>query len=309
MRQASLYSVNDKRVYQGAGMKTLTRRDFFGKSAGAVGGASLLGMSLLTGGPEASARLFPGVEEEGRFPFSLGMASYTFREFGLEETLSMTGRLGLKRIAFKSFHLPLESTQEKIRETAARVRQAGLELYGCGVVYMNTRAEVERAFAYAQTAGMEVIIGVPAHDLIPYVEQLIKKTGIKVAIHNHGPGDKLYPTPQSAYDRVESLDARFGLCVDVGHTLRAGVNPSHAVRRLADRVLDVHIKDVSSADARGSTIEIGRGKIDIPDLCRALGEIRFSGTVSFEFEKDARDPLPGVAESVGYVRGVLDSLG
>lgn len=289
-------------------MKALTRRDFFGKSARAVGGASLLGVSLIAGDPETFRERNTGIGEEGRPSFSLGMASYTFREFGLEETLNMTRRLGLKRIALKDMHLPLDSTPETIRETASRVRQAGLELYGCGVVYMNTRSEVERAFAYARTGGMEVIIGVPAHDLIPDVEQLIKETGIKVAIHNHGPGDKRYPTPQSAYDRIKTRDKRFGLCVDVGHTLRAGVDPAQAVRRLADRVLDVHMKDVSSANAQGQTIEIGRGAIDIPDLCRALEEIGFTGTASFEFEKDAGDPLPGVAESVGYVRGVLDSL-
>ena len=309
IRVASLYSVGEKHVYRGIGMKTLTRRDFFRKSAGAVGGTSLLSGGLLMGGAGASPPPGERAEEEGRSGLLLGMASYTFREFGLEETLDMTGRLGLKRIAFKDMHLPLDSNPETIRETVTRVRQAGLELYGCGVVYMNTQAEVERAFAYARTAGMEVIIGVPAHGLIPDVERLIKHTGIKVAIHNHGPGDRLYPTPQSAYDRIRALDKRFGLCVDVGHTLRAGVDPAQTVRRLAERVLDVHIKDVTSADAQGRTVEIGRGAIDIPELCRALKEIGFQGTASFEFEKDARDPLPGVAESVGYVRGVLDGLG
>jgi sugar phosphate isomerase/epimerase len=235
----------------------------------------------------------------------LGMASYTFREFGLEETLTMTKRLGLKRIAFKDFHLPLDSTAEQIRATAARVRRDGLELYGCGVVYMKTRAEVDRAFAYAQAAGMSIIIGVPEHALVSYVEQKIKESGIKVAIHNHGPGDEVYPTPQSAYDRIKALDTGFGLCVDVGHTLRAGVDPARNILDLADRVLDVHIKDVTAATGDGRTVEMGRGVVDLPAVCRALRSIRFGGTVAFEFEKDGKDPLPGVAESVGYIRGVL----
>jgi len=173
---------------------------------------------------------------------------------------------------------------------------------------MKDRAEVERAFEYARSAGMRVIIGVPNPELIPLVEEKIKLTNIQVAIHNHGPGDDVYPTPQSAYDRIRSLDARFGLCVDVGHTQRAGVDPAGSIRKLADRVLDVHIKDVSAASAEGGTIEIGRGVIDIPEVCRALLEIKFSGAVSFEFEKDGKDPLAGVAESVGYIRGVLAAL-
>jgi sugar phosphate isomerase/epimerase len=236
------------------------------------------------------------------------MASYTFREFGLGDTLLMTKRLGLTHIAFKSFHLPLESTPAQIREVRGRVEEAGLDLYGGGVIYMKNEAEVERAFAYAKAAGMRVIIGVPNHELIPQVEENIKRTGIQVAIHNHGPGDDLYPTPQSAYDLIKNRDARLGLCVDVGHTQRAGVDPADTIEKLADRVLDVHIKDVTAASAKGGTIEIGRGVVDIPKVCRALHEIEFKGIVSFEFEKDGKDPLAGVAESVGYVRGVLDTI-
>jgi inosose dehydratase len=280
-------------------MPESNRRNFLKQAGAGVAAAAFLPKTTLTGYPMEAKN------SSAKEDLSLGMASYTFREFGLEETLAMTKRLGLERIAFKSFHLPLESTPEEIEKVAAQVQAAGFDLYGCGVVYMKTQAEVDRAFEYARIAGMRMIIGVPEHDLIPLVENKIKEYGISVAIHNHGPGDKVYPTPQSAYDRIHELDERFGLCVDVGHTMRAGIDPAGAIWQLADRVLDVHIKDVTSADAQGSTIEIGRGLIDIPAVIRTLRNIKFAGAVSFEFEKDGKDPLAGVAESVGYVRGVL----
>jgi sugar phosphate isomerase/epimerase len=239
---------------------------------------------------------------------NLGMASYTFRKFPLEETLKMTKRLGLERIAFKSFHLPLESTEEEIKTIARKVKDANLELYGCGVVYMESEDEVHRAFNYAQAAGMKVIIGVPEHDLLSLVNKKVKEFDIQVAIHNHGPTDKRYPTPESAYERIRNLDPRIGLCIDVGHTQRCGVDPSESTEKFADRVLDVHIKDVSAATEKGGTVEIGRGVIDIPKFLRVLLKIGYEKTASFEFEKDADDPLPGVAESVGYVRGVLSAL-
>jgi sugar phosphate isomerase/epimerase len=236
------------------------------------------------------------------------MASYTFREFGLDDTLAMTKRLGLERIAFKSFHLALESSNEEIKTVAAEVKAAGLKLYGCGVVYMKSRQEVERAFHYARTAGMDTIIGVPDHDLLELVNKKVREFDIKIAIHNHGPGDKVYPTPESAYERIKSLDPRVGLCIDVGHTQRAGVDPAADILRFKERVLDVHIKDVTAATGKGQTVEIGRGVIDIPAVCAALLKIEFKGVVSFEFEKDGKDPLAGVAESVGYVRGALDVM-
>jgi sugar phosphate isomerase/epimerase len=281
-----------------------TRRQFL-KLAGAGTAASLAGVSgcLRTHGQQ-SHRSKPASKRL----FHLGLASYTFRKFSLDQTLTMTRRLGLKYIALKSFHLPLESTQAEIKTVAAKVKSAELKLYGGGVIYMNSDAEVHRAFDYAKAAGMQVIIGVPKPQFLGLVNKKVAQYDIKVAIHNHGPGDMVYPTPQSAYERIKDLDRRVGLCIDIGHTQRAGVDPSESAQKYADRLLDVHIKDVSEATAQGTTVEIGRGVIDIPRFITTLQDIRYTGIVSFEFEKDERDPLPGVAESVGYIRGVLAAV-
>ncbi len=241
--------------------------------------------------------------------FTLGMASYTFRKFALDDTLAMTRRLGLHRIAFKDFHLAMESSPDVIRAVALKTRDAGLELYGCGVVYMKNADEVDRAFEYAKIAGMEVIIGVPEHALLPLVDRRVKEYDIKVAIHNHGPGDKVYPSPQSAYDLIRNLDQRIGLCIDIGHTERLGIDSSEVFSKLAKRTHDIHIKDVSASTAKGTTVEIGRGVIDIPEFLRTVVKTGYSGTLGLEYEKDPDDPLPGSAESIGYVRGLLAGMG
>jgi inosose dehydratase len=240
--------------------------------------------------------------------FELALASYTLRKFKLEDTLAMTRRLGLKYIAFKDYHLSLNSTPEQISEVVEKVNAAGLELYGGGVIYMKNQDQVNNAFEYAKAAGMKVIIGVPNHDLLPLVNRKVQQYDIKVAIHNHGPTDMVYPTPASAYGKIRNLDPRVGLCIDIGHTQRAGVDPSVPVEKFADRLLDVHIKDVTRASVKGSTVEIGRGVIDIPKFLRTLLKIGYDGKVSFEYEKDPNDPLAGLAESVGYVRGALATI-
>jgi len=238
----------------------------------------------------------------------LGLASYTLRKFDLDKTLAMTRRLGLKYIALKSMHLPLESGPAQIAEAAEKVKNAGLELYGGGVIYMKDQAEVNLAFDYAKAAGMKVIIGAPVPELLASVNRKVQQYDIKVAIHNHGPGDKNYPTPASVYERIKDLDKRIGICNDIGHTMRAGEDPSVSAEELADRLLDVHIKDESAATAKGQAVEVGRGVIDIPKFLRTLSKINYTGVVAFEYEKDADDPLPGLAESVGYVRGVIAAM-
>jgi inosose dehydratase len=240
--------------------------------------------------------------------FELGLASYTLRKFSLDQALQMTTRVGLKHIALKDVHLAMNSTPEQIKEAVAKVQAAGLDLYGAGVVYMRNEQEVNQAFEYAKTAGMKVIIGVPNPELLPLVDKKVKEYDIKVAIHNHGPGDKVYPTPESVYEKIKDLDKRIGLCNDIGHTIRVGVDPSASIEQFADRLYDVHFKDESAAAAEGSPVEVGRGVIDIPQVLRTLIKIDYAGIVSFEYEKDENDPLPGLAESVGYVRGVMKVL-
>ena len=241
-------------------------------------------------------------------PFTLGMASYTLRQFPADQAIEMTKRLGLTRICFKDFHLKLDATPEVIAETVAKVKAAGLDLYAGGVIYMKSEAEVDRAFAYSKAAGFKMIIGVPTYDLLPYTNKKVQEYDIPVAIHNHGPDNPLFPTPQSAYERIASLDRRLGLCMDVGHTQRSGVDPSESAEKYFDRLLDIHIKDTSASTAQGQTVEIGRGVVDIPKLLRTLKRLGFKGTLALEYEKDAKDPMPGSAESIGYLKGVIAAL-
>ena len=258
----------------------------------------------------ASSKDFYGInlKDENTSGLTLGLASYSTRNFTLDETLAMAKRLNIKNIAIKSMHMPMESSDEEIRSIVEKVDNAELHLYGAGVVYMKSAEEVENAFRYAKASQMKVIIGVPNHDLLQLVEKKVKETDIKLAIHNHGPGDEVYPTPEVVYDKIKSLDPRIGLCIDIGHVKRLGLDPVENIKKYADRLYDLHLKDVNLAAAEGTSVEFGRGVIDLPSVLQALKEINYSGVMAMEFEKDADDVLPGLAECVGYTRGVLGAF-
>ncbi len=281
-------------------MSNQSRRDFL-KLAGLTTAAGSLPLSELFATPSLSAG-------KGSIPFDLGIASYTFRSFTFDQAIEMTVRLGIKKMTLKDMHLPMNITDQEMHVALDKMKNAGVELSSCGVVYMKTEDEVHKAFAYAKMAGIKMMVGVPDAPLLELAEKKVKETDIALAIHNHGPTDQRYPSPESAYRLIEKMDKRMGLCIDVGHTQRLGVDPADEIARFFDRLFDVHIKDVSSADAKGSTVEIGRGVIDTTKLLKTLAKLKYSGTIHFEHEKDQKDPLPGVAESVGYVRGVMATL-
>lgn len=273
-----------------------SRKEFL-KAMGLAGAAALAS-------PTLASNASPMEQPAQRSNLLLGLASYTLRTLSLDEVIRISLRLGLSAVALKSMHMPLEGSPEDIKKAAEKVRAAGLRLYGAGVIYMKTAQEVENAFAYASTAGLEMIIGVPNHEFLSLTNELVKKHNIKLAIHNHGPGDSLYSSPDDVFSKIKNLDNRIGLCLDIGHVVRIGQDPIPMLEKYKDRLYDMHMKDVNKAVAEGTPVEIGRGIIDIPGVIKALRKINYQGTVAIEYEKDGDDPVAGLAESVGYLRGI-----
>jgi inosose dehydratase len=236
--------------------------------------------------------------------FIIGMAGYTFKEFTVEQIIEMMKRIDVTYLSLKDFHMPMNSTQAQITAVLDKFKAAGINVYTVGVVYMKTQEAVDQAFAYAKMAGVRLMVGAPNYEVLAYAEKKVKENDIRLAIHNHGPDNPLYPNATDIWNHIKDMDPRVGICIDIGHTTRDGQDPSIDIERYAKRIFDVHIKDESKAAKDGQTVEMGRGIIDIPRVVAALRKIKYTGKCSLEFEKDPKDPLPGIAESIGYFKGV-----
>ena len=237
----------------------------------------------------------------------IGIASYSLQRLPVDACVKAIQKLDLHYVSIKDFHLPLKSSMEERKQVAQKFRDAGIEPLSCGVINMkNDEKDVKNAFEYAKAAGIPTIVCSPDPEAIKYLDKYVKEYDIRCAIHNHGPSDKKYPSPYDAFKLIENLDKRVGLCVDVGHTARTNTDPAHAILDLRDRVYDIHLKDLDSKEPNGKATEVGRGVLDIRAILAALKQINFPGHVGLEYEKDLKgDPMPGIAESIGYVRGIL----
>jgi sugar phosphate isomerase/epimerase len=285
-----------------------SRRKFL--QSGLVGMAGLPMMSLpKMGVTRTGVRSIGGRDALPSDTLQLGIAGYTFLHVPLDGAIAMMKRVGVSNLSIKDFYLPLNSPAETIHAVNAKFRDAGIHIYAAGVIYMKTVAEVDQAFGYAQTLGVGLIIAAPNPELLPHVEQQVKASGIRVAIHNHGPEDKLYPSPVDVYDHVKNLDERIGLCLDIGHAARAGADIVKVVNDYGPRIFDLHIKDLKAISREAQPIELGRGVLDIPGLLTALIRNRYTGVCSIEHEMDMNDSLPGIAESAGFFRGVVKTIG
>lgn len=279
------------------------RRKFLHASA-----LGILAAAASTGLTSARVDDLPHVLPAPRPALPIGFAGYSFVKFDLDKSIGMMKKLGVNNLSVKEFHLPINSSQDAVDAVKKKLSDAGIHFYTVGVIYMRTKEAVDQAFSYAQKIGVNMIVGVPAYDVLGYAEEQVKAFDIRLAIHNHGPEDKLYPSPKDVYDRIKNMDPRMGLCIDIGHTLRAGTLPEQAVVAYKDRLFDLHIKDVTAMKADAKVIEVGRGAIDFPALVKALRKIKYTGVCSIEYEKDMSDPLVGMAESVGYFKGIMQTV-
>ena len=245
-------------------------------------------------------------------PIKLGIATYTFRNFTRAQMIPWLKQLQVASINCKDVkdHLPAEAAAET--QALSDYHANGIELHAAGTIYFpkDEDDDIRTKFEYCQRAGIKVIVaGDPAPATLPRIEKFVKQYDIRFAIHNHGPEDKIFPSPLDVFKAVKDMDPRMGCCIDVGHTVRAGTDVVEAIHAIGPRLHNMHIKDLASFTEKESQVEVGKGKMPIREIFEALIQTKYAGWVDLEYEIHGDDPMPGVTESLAHMRGVLAGMG
>lgn len=269
-------------------MTSLTRRDLL-KSA-AVG-------SLTMGWT------FPRDPYAG---FKMGMQTYSLRAFDLDGVLERMKELGLSYAQFYPSHqMAITADAETIKGYRTKLQEAKIKLLSFGVVGFGKDHDRNKAtFEFAKAMGFTVIVADPAPDSFESLDALTQDYGMKIAIHNHGPGsryDKLSDTQKA----VEKYPEAIGACVDTGHVIRSGEDPVKVIDALGPRVHDVHLKDASGP----STYNIlGEGKLRVRDTLKALKKLKFEGCLALEYELNHKNPMADMKRCLNAVKKAAKDL-
>ncbi len=281
-----------------------SRRNFLRNSA-------LVATAISSGG--ALSAVAQEYSREGQStPVKLGLASYTFREFTRAQMIAYMKQLNLTSLNVKDVkdHLPMDPTGEAA--ALADYKDAGIDLHAAGAIYFrkDEDEDIRSKFDYCKRAGIKVIVaGDPEPETLPRIEKFVKEYDIRFAIHNHGPEDKIWHSPLDVLKVVRTMDPRMGCCIDVGHTMRAGVDPVHAIHAVLPRLFNVHMKDLANATEKESQVAVGEGLMPVRGIFEALVATKYKGFVDLEYEIHGDDPMPGVSASFSYMRGVLAGMG
>jgi sugar phosphate isomerase/epimerase len=283
---------------------TITRRDLL--RSGTLAAAALAAPSGLT----SLAQAQPSADQAPLL--RLGLASYTFRNFTRAQVIAFMKQLNVSELNAKDVkdHLPTDAQQEAA--ALADYAAAGIKLHAAGAIYFpkDEDADIRAKFEYCKRAAIGVIVaGDPAPETLPRIEKFVKEYDIRIAIHNHGPEDKLWHSPLDVLKGIKGLDPRIGCCIDVGHTVRAGTDVVQAIREAGPRLFNLHMKDLTSFQDKESQVAVGDGMMPVRKMFEALIAMKYMGFVDLEYEVHPDDPMPGVISSFAYMRGVLAGLG
>ena len=288
-----------------------TRRNFVQSSLMAAAAASVSAMTLPA---IAGVSLFdvPQSAATGNSPVRLGLASYTFRNFSRAQMIGFMKQLQITELNAKDVkdHLPSEPGAEAA--ALAEYTANGIHLHALGALYFpkDEDVAVRANFEYAKRAGVKVIVaGDPTPESLPRIERFVKEYDIRMAIHNHGPEDKIWHSPLDVLKAVKNMDPRMGCCIDIGHCVRAGTDVVEAIHACGPRLFNLHAKDLTNFTAKESQVAVGEGIMPIRRIFEALIATKYQGFVDLEYEIKGDDPMPGVIASFAYMRGVLAGLG
>jgi sugar phosphate isomerase/epimerase len=288
-----------------------SRRSFLRTGALAAAACSLAaagtGAEAQANGPTA-----PQTAPQGPPPLNLGLASYTFRNFTRAQLIGFMKQLNVNGLNAKDVkdHLPTDPEQEAA--ALADYTAAGIRLHAVGAVYFSKDEDedIRSKFEYAKRAGVQVIVaGDPTPESLPRIEKFVKQYDIRLAIHNHGPEDKIWHSPLDVLKVVHNMDPRIGCCIDIGHCVRAGTDVVEAIQAAGPRLFNMHAKDLTSFTSKESQVAVGEGLMPMRSIFQALIAMKYQGFVDLEYEVHADDPMPGVISSFAYMRGVLAGLG
>lgn len=274
-------------------------------------GAALALSGLAAGRAEAEA------PKDAFGGFQLGVQSYTFRNFELEQALKRIKDLGLHYGEFYQKHAPLQSTPEQIAAFLRLCKEYEVTPQAWGVQRFSKDHDAnKKVFEFGKALGLKAFSADPEPDSFDSLDKLCDEYKIAIAIHPHGPvgKDKLHRwySAELILAAVKDHHPLIGSCLDTGHLIRSAqlgkkLDPAEEVRKMGARNFGLHLKDHDNESK--TDVIYGKGVLDVPAVLKALREVKFKGLISIEYEAHPDEPTADVKACVQVFADSVKKLG
>jgi len=263
------------------------------------------GKTTATGTKDSSAIASVDPTKDWKF----GVALWTFHTVEFPESLDEVDSAGVKYIEPNTFH---KAGKELKDSTISQLSPAGIDKLKaiiarkgliCETLYIvgdSTLGSWIRQFEIAKRLGVKYVTTEPPLNMWNSIDSLAGAYGIKVAIHEHWKGVSHYWNPDTTLMALKG-HPNFGVCADMGHWPKSGVNPLDAIKKLSGHILVIHLKDIAAYnDPKLVDVPVGTGVVDFPAILAELKKQNFSGYIYIE--RDAQDQPTNLKSVIATVK-------
>ena len=281
---------------------SLSRRSFLAASAAAIAAPAF--------GRTAPADPWGG--------FTVGVQSYTFRNFKLERALKACHDLGLKYAEFYRGHIPTNATPDAIKAYLKQCSDFGVTPVAFGVErFTKDDDNNKKLFEFGKALGVKALSADPDPDSLDSLDKLVDEYKIAIAIHPHGPSGKAmhrWKDAEQVMSVVKNHHNLIGTCLDTGHLIRSaqmGFNFDlvEQIKIMGDRNFGFHLKDHDNKRKTDVVFGDKTGVLDVPAVLTALKAVKFKGYIAIEYEANENDPTADVKACLAYLKEQIKKVG
>jgi inosose dehydratase len=252
--------------------------------------------------------------------FTVGVQSYTFRNFDLEGMLKRTKELGLKSAEFYSKHIPPNSSPDALKALLKLCAEYDVKPLGFGVSNFTKDHDAnKKLFEFGKACGLKYLSANPNPDSFDSLDKLCEEYKIAIAIHPHGPSGKgkdrdRWWSAEVILKAVKDHHKLIGTCLDTGHLIRMEqlgekLNVVEQIKTMGDRNFALHLKDHDNKKKEDVVFGDPAGALDVPGVLKALKALKFTGHIAIEYEAHADNPSPDMKKCVAYIKETAAKLG
>jgi len=250
--------------------------------------------------------------------WKFGVALWTFHTVNFPQSLDKVDSAGLIYIEPNTFHSAGPELKDSmigqlsaagIDKLKTLIAQKGLKVESLYVVGDSTMASWKKQFDIAKEFGVQYVTTEPPLNMWDSIDSLAGAYGIKVAIHEHWKGFSHYWNPDTTLMALKN-HPNFGVCADLGHWPKSGVNPLDAVKKLSGHIIGIHLKDIAAYnDPTLKDVPVGTGVVDFPAIFEELKKQNFDGHIYIERDSvEVAGNLPSVIQEIKYYHEQVDKL-
>jgi sugar phosphate isomerase/epimerase len=171
----------------------------------------------------------------------------------------------------------------------------------------------KKLFDFAKSIDLKYLTANPSRDSFDSLDKLCEEYKIAIAIHPHGPTNlakkekALWTTAEQIMAAVKDHNELIGTCLDTGHLIRMALigEPLDVVQQIkimGKRNYGFHLKDNDNKADHNVVFGDPKGVLNVPEVLKALKEVKFGGFMSIEYEYHDDEPTQDVAACVKYLR-------